>query len=36
VNCKTIDQVRLANMLCRYVEMAQPLVVVDLVQPSTK
>jgi len=22
VNCKTIDQVRLANMLCRYVEMA--------------
>jgi uncharacterized protein len=22
VNCKTIEQVRLANMLCRYAEMA--------------
>jgi uncharacterized protein len=29
VNCKTIDQVRLANMLCRYVEMATPLSIVD-------
>jgi uncharacterized protein len=36
VNCKTIDQVRLANMLCRYVEMATPLAVVDFVQPATK
>lgn len=31
VQCKTIEQVRLANMLCRYVEMATPLVVVDTV-----
>jgi len=29
VQCKTIEQVRLANMLCRYVEMAKPLVVID-------
>ena len=36
VNCKTINQVRLANMLCRYVEMAKPLVVVDTVQSATK
>jgi uncharacterized protein len=36
VNCKTIDQVRLANMLCRYAEMATPLVVVDAIQPTTK
>jgi uncharacterized protein len=34
VQCKTIEQVRLANMLCRYVEMAQSLVVVDLVQTA--
>ena len=25
VQCKTIEQVRLANMLCRYVEMAQAI-----------
>ena len=36
VNCKTIDQVRLANMLCRYVEMATPLSIVDFAQPTTK
>ena len=36
VNCKTIDQVRLANMLCRYVEMATPLSIVDSAQSSTK
>jgi hypothetical protein len=26
--------VRLANMLCRYVEMATPLAIVNVVQPS--
>lgn len=24
VNCKTIDQMRLANALCRFVELAEP------------